>query len=348
VGRENKKKINRRLNTSSPTPLHDDEFKPHEKFPRKFEVAFVMVGKGRLRMYMNGKRLGDELTDNSYEDDGYRFHDVMHLAGVANLGWSPVLRDLLKKKRKSDPEIDEVEDGARARIVEEAVIKAIHSEGLRVSAPRRRLASGHPVQLFKYKYEITFQFLEFIANLTKGLEVEDNQFWEWENAILQGNEVFCELRKEEQGTVTVDLDRRCISFRPEVYVDSPGAVMGMGSAAVDLSRYEPGNRRNLVATDWAGEKRDLLNQGASALQIAQRVVVKNAILDALEIPPTSANYTDLGIRPLERGISVRARGAVRDAMWRRKIISFRTTLTQTGPIVLGTAIAISDPADAAM
>ena len=43
------------------------------------------------------------------------FHDVFHLAYAAVLGWSPTTRALLKIKRKSRPEIDENEDGARAK-----------------------------------------------------------------------------------------------------------------------------------------------------------------------------------------------------------------------------------------
>ena len=115
------------------TPFHDSRRDPSERFPRRFEIAFITVGPGRSRMYFRGRQLGDELTDNSYQDDGYRFHDVMHLANVAHLAWSPVLRSLLKLKRKTRKKIDEVEDGARAKIVEELVIKAIHTEGVRLS-----------------------------------------------------------------------------------------------------------------------------------------------------------------------------------------------------------------------
>ena len=45
-------------------------------------------------MWTDSQRLGNDLMDNAYEDDGYRFHDVFHLACAAVLGWSPVLRAL--------------------------------------------------------------------------------------------------------------------------------------------------------------------------------------------------------------------------------------------------------------
>ena len=65
-------------------------------------------------MTMDGAPLGNELTDNAYENDGYRYHDVFHLAYAAVLGWSPVIRKLMDRKRKSDPQIDRIEDGGRA------------------------------------------------------------------------------------------------------------------------------------------------------------------------------------------------------------------------------------------
>ena len=60
-------------------------------------------------------------TDNSWIDDGYRFHDAFHVAFLGVLGWSPVLRSLLRLKRKSQPQVDECEDGARAYDVEEGI-----------------------------------------------------------------------------------------------------------------------------------------------------------------------------------------------------------------------------------
>ena len=76
---------------------------------------------------INDILVGDAVTDNSWEPDGYRFHDVLHLAHAGILGWSPVLRRMLNRKRKYDRRIDEVEDGARAAIVEEAIAKLVHS-----------------------------------------------------------------------------------------------------------------------------------------------------------------------------------------------------------------------------
>lgn len=341
---ENIKKLKRRLDKSSPTKSHDEQYPNHEHIPRKFDISFVMVGRENSRMYLNGRRLGDELTDNSYSDDGYRFHDVLHFAVLANLGWSPVIRDLMKKKRKSRPKTDEVEDGARARIVEEAVIKAIHSEGLRVSAPRARIAGGHPVPLFSSHSEITFQFLKFIENLTKGLEVERNQYWEWERAMLQASEVFHKLRNEEQGTVRVDLDTRQITFVPDVVIDGPSMVASLGSALVDVKVYSDAERASREDIELAEEGESLLGRGA--LLIAEQVARKRAILNSLNLPHSIDSYREFRVTPFEAGVSVKATGAVRDAMWARKIIGFRCTIASTDSSVVCNALALTDPRDA--
>lgn len=76
-------------------------------------------------MYFEGKPLGDDLTGNAYVDDGYRFHDVIHLALIAHLSWSPVVRGLMRRKRKSkNDRVDEVEDGGRTQVVVEELLHA--------------------------------------------------------------------------------------------------------------------------------------------------------------------------------------------------------------------------------
>jgi hypothetical protein len=47
--------------------------------------------------------------------------DVFHLAYAAVLGWSPVTRKLLDRKRRSNPQVDLAEDGGRAIVIEEGI-----------------------------------------------------------------------------------------------------------------------------------------------------------------------------------------------------------------------------------
>jgi NTP pyrophosphatase (non-canonical NTP hydrolase) len=312
IAQKNIKKVSFRLDRKHPTPLHDNACLPSQQFPRHFEVAFVTISKGRSRMYLGGRRLGDDLTDNAYDDDGYRFHDVMHVANAAKLGWSPVLRDLMRRKRKADPVVDEVEDGARARIVEEAIVKAIHSEGKRLVEQQGAQQPDMPLRLFSNRAEITFRFLKFIHNFVAGLEVQKNRYWEWEDAIMEGHQIFHRLRCEEQGTVVVDLEARSISFKPEVCVRLVGKVAGIGSAHQANPRFAIRGSRRKEATRLEVQKRALLN----ALGITH---------------PSEPDFAAVEIKELEGNeISVKASGPVQQAMWARDVVSFRATTLQVG------------------
>ncbi|MCK9910146.1 hypothetical protein MXD81_13460, partial [Microbacteriaceae bacterium K1510] len=82
-------------------------------------------GKEVIQLWVDGVQRGADLTDNAYTPDGYGFHDVIHFAHAAVLGWSPVLRKLLECKRKDDEKVDEVEDGGRAGAIEEGLAAVV-------------------------------------------------------------------------------------------------------------------------------------------------------------------------------------------------------------------------------
>ncbi|KAF1015575.1 MAG: hypothetical protein GAK31_01050 [Stenotrophomonas maltophilia] len=100
IAQQNIEKVSYRQNRNHPPIAHDQDFPAEQRFPRKFEIQFVSCDEKRAQMYFEGRQLDDTLTDNSYHDDGYRFHDVMHLANVAHLGWSPVVRGLMGRKKE--------------------------------------------------------------------------------------------------------------------------------------------------------------------------------------------------------------------------------------------------------
>lgn len=326
VAQLNIEKVSYRRNKSHPVIKHDLQFPNDQQFPRKFEVVFVTVGNGKARMYFEGRRLGDQLTDNAYNDDGYRFHDVMHLANIAHLGWSPVIRGLMGRKRKSDPMIDEVEDGARAKIVEEAVIKAIHSEGERLAAPNYTL-TGEPIRLFSNRDDISFKFLKFIQSLVIGLEVSKNRFWERENAIVEGYEAYHRLRLEGRGTVVLDLDGRSLKYHPHVFIPLAGRVVGFGTACVKKtdtdSHFIPGDE----------------GSDPQRLNAKRRAVLASLGFGA----PTMDELSSVSIIERADGeISVRVTGSVRDAMWDKKIIAFRATALELDDHWICNALALSD------
>ena len=290
---------------------------------------------------MNGKQLGDDLTDNNYEDDGYRFHDVLHLAHVAYLGWSPVLRSLMKRKRKSDqdPTIDEVEDGARARIVEEALLKVVHSEGEEIAAIAYPQIPENERTLFASEVDIPLSFFKLIRRYTKGLEVEKNSFEEWKAAIRNGYEIFNKLKSEGQGTVTVDLEKRSIGFIPEVYVDAPSPIIGVGSCTILLGDFNE-HSKNEAIKRLTNDEQARINT-SSLEEVAILFSAKKAILESLNIEePSILDFQSISLTKLGFDkFSVKANATIQQRMWDKDVISFKTSMAKTHNSVYCTALA---------
>jgi NTP pyrophosphatase (non-canonical NTP hydrolase) len=184
--------------------LFDDAFPAAEQLPRSFSAEIVDTvsskGKGRITLTIDGFPAGHPMQDNSYDEDGYRFHDVFHLAHAAKLGWSPVLRGKLltpSHKRRSAPDVDEVEDGGRAIVIEEAIVAYVWEY-----ARRHRFLDGVTT--------VDYPVLKTIRQLTGGLEVAARIAHDWEEAILAGYRVFREIRGQRGGAVAVDLRARSI------------------------------------------------------------------------------------------------------------------------------------------
>ena len=184
-------------------PSFDSTYPEDERFPRQFEVTFreKRVEKGIVvKISVNGVAVGDPLTDNSKIDDGYRFHDVFHLAFAAVLAWSPVTRAMLKTKRKSNPAVDEVEDGARAMIVEEAVSVFLFNK-----APEHNW--------YRDPKSVDIAVIKTVRQLTAGLEVSRCTAKQWRRAILEGYSAFQGLLANCGGSVVVDLDRQSLTYK---------------------------------------------------------------------------------------------------------------------------------------
>lgn len=183
--------------------IYDEEYPEEERFPREFEVTFKEHQKGEKLILeildSDGNRIGDPLTDNSHEDDGYRYHDIFHFGYVAYLGWSPVVRKLMGVKRRSNDKTDEVEDGARAAITEELIALFVYSH-----------AQHH--QLFKYSNRVDTEVLKTIQKLSSKVEVKDCTANQWETAIINAYSVFDELVKNKGGRVLVSIKNRKLLY----------------------------------------------------------------------------------------------------------------------------------------
>jgi hypothetical protein len=204
AARDNIRKIHSRWpKNREHTPLFDKDFDESEQLPRRIEMHIMeteISGRTFVIQLFNDVELGSQLTDNKIVEDDYRFHDVFHLAYAAILGWSPCLRALLRLKRKSRPEIDETEDGARAILIEEGVSTMIFHHALRLN-------------YFASVKSLDYSLLKAIRDFVDGYEVDQCPLWQWEQAVLEGFEVFRKLRRHRRGIVIADLTERSIAFK---------------------------------------------------------------------------------------------------------------------------------------
>ena len=182
----------------------DAEYPAEERLPQRLTVTFEEKREGDrtvLRICQDGAQVGDFLTDNAYEEDGYRFHDAFHFAYATVLGWSPVTRHILKLKRRSNSTVNTVEDGGRARVFEESVSALVFER-----------ARHH--NFYQDITEVDYDLLATIRGLVAGQEVKVRTTREWEMAILDGFRVWRTLNRERGGTVIFDRATRTMSFEP--------------------------------------------------------------------------------------------------------------------------------------
>jgi MazG C-terminal domain len=207
AGAANLRKIQSRWPAQSKKIFHelfDEDYPAVDQIPRTFTVNFLERRRGKrieVLLRYNGITIGDRITDNIGDPDGYRYHDIFHIAHAVFLGWSPVLRALLRCKRKSNPTVDENEDGARAVILEEAIAAIVFSRAKEMS-------------YFKDAKQIDYDLLKNIQEFIRGYEVEHVPLWQWEKAILDGYKIFRLLKSGSGGRVAWDLRSRTLSWTP--------------------------------------------------------------------------------------------------------------------------------------
>ena len=181
----------------------DEGCKPEEQIPRSFSVSFRKVRFGTsdgVRVVLNGnEQLGDIINDNAYHNDFYRYHDIFHYTFATLLGWSPCTRAMMKRKRKSVGILDEIEDGARATITEEALSMIIFNE-----AKRKKY--------FENIDNVSKTTLRIVKEMTECFEVHVRTRKEWEKAILKAYEVFRCLISNGGGSVDFNLSTKEIQY----------------------------------------------------------------------------------------------------------------------------------------
>lgn len=174
-----------------------------QRFPERASFDFVQ-GQEKVSIKVEGRPFGDPLDDNAHSPDGYRFHDVFHLAYMTRLGWSPVIRKLLGRKRRYDAKVDRIEDGARAIFLEEGISVFVFNQNER---------TNDGVSSFSDRRNIPFGVLSAIKTMTKGLEVSSRDITAWRDAIAIGFAHFDKLEENGGGTITCDLAKQKMTYK---------------------------------------------------------------------------------------------------------------------------------------
>lgn len=200
IAENNLKKIkNRWMKLKDKYKLYDEKFSKEEQLPRSFSYKFCSQDKKIIiENLSSGEQIGDLLKDNTYEEDHYRYHDIMHMTFMVYFGWSPVFRKLLKKQRQK---IKDAEDSGRPQIIEEAIIHIAF-----ISAIQH--------DFFKNtNSRVDNTTLKLIKNMTYKLEVKNRSESEWEQALLKGFELWQKLIDHKGGIIHGDLNKKTISFK---------------------------------------------------------------------------------------------------------------------------------------
>lgn len=202
VARKNAQKTIGRFVRANPAalPTFDQVFEEEEQLPWTFEIEFKQRKSGKCYLRWNGVFIGAPLTDNISDPDGYRFHDVFHIGYAAVLHWSPTFRSLIQQKRKSDPAVDENQDGGRAIVIEEGLAAWIFS-------------CAKQLNYFDGATSVSFDVLKTVRQFVAGYEVDQCPLSLWEDAILQGYSAFRELKRHNGGIIIGDRGARSIRYR---------------------------------------------------------------------------------------------------------------------------------------
>lgn len=197
--------------------LPPDRLPPHDRFdrdapsdqqlPARLTVTLVETEETttrgetlrRVRMYRGDQPVGDALDDNSEHNDDYRYHDVFHLAHMAVLGWSPVMRRLLRCKRSELPSVDRVQDGGRAAAIEEGLTAYVFT-----------MAAEH--SFFTSLAHVPPSVLKTCVKMTAHLEVAARSTADWHAAILAGYAIFQKVVENRGGVITADMTNRTLSY----------------------------------------------------------------------------------------------------------------------------------------
>ena len=174
----------------------------HDAWLNAFPAGPQTLESGKIQGYTFPSQLGDKLTNNSSVDDGYRFHDAFHIGIMAKLGWSPVMRSLLGVKRRGNPRIDEIDDGARAIIFEESLFDFLG------------MSDFERGESIEQSIDLTFASLSLQKFFrSRSIEEKPPEYSQIEDALLEGAQLFHQVRQNLGGYVIANLDNKSTIYQ---------------------------------------------------------------------------------------------------------------------------------------
>ena len=158
-----------------------------ELMPDHIKVEIKSIDDRTVATYIDDKKVGDNLTDCNYVEDGYRYHDIFHIAYATHLDWSPTLRNLMNLNRGDE----HPQDSPRARLVEEGISAMIFAH-----AERTNYLEGI--------HWVNPDIIRMARLMSEGWEVSTRGHKQWQKAILEGYRVFRHAFRNGKVSFTAD------------------------------------------------------------------------------------------------------------------------------------------------
>lgn len=156
--------------------------------PETFTLSFAEF-ENTVQVFIDGRPCGNAITDNSYDSDFYRYHDIFHYAFATLLGDTPCATALFTNQATDK----------RETLLEEAISLIIFSEAKRKNYFDRQ--------------NISRRMLRLILDLTEESKSLRHDTSAWENAIMKAYEIFRLLIQHRGGIVYCDRLAKTISYK---------------------------------------------------------------------------------------------------------------------------------------
>ncbi|QHI35966.1 hypothetical protein IMCC3317_13140 [Kordia antarctica] len=182
----------------------DENFDEHEQLPRDLKVYFEHKKNKNVNVYVFNNlkqsipiRTGEK--DWDLNGDYYRFRLAFHFSYMTHLKWSPVIRDIMGIKRRSERVFEKAIDGPRQLIIEEGICSYIFSESKKYD----NFYNYSTIPDYILKTVLRFSNYTEIANLKSDI---------WELSILEGFKIWKQLANNKGGLISLDLDNAKIKY----------------------------------------------------------------------------------------------------------------------------------------